>query len=77
MGMIVTLQYLLHILQIHFWHPTYSVLDRTPSIKAGIINDADIPGGVKLTLFHTRCHPQLVTPWVEICLHNTYLVRRH
>ena len=42
-----------------------------------IIDDADVPGGLKSSLFHTRHHPQLVPPWVEVCLHNTSLVRRY
>ena len=51
--------------------PTCPLLDRTPSIEEGTVNDVDILGDIELSLFHTRCHPQLVPPWVEVCLHNT------
>ena len=51
--------------------PTCPLLDHTPSIKEGTVNDVDILGDVKLSLFHTQHHPQLVPPWVEVCLHNT------
>ena len=50
--------------------PTCPLLDYTPSIKVGTVDDADVLGDVKLSLFCTRCHPQLVLPWVEVCLHN-------
>ena len=51
--------------------PTCPLLDRTPSIKVGTVNDADVLGDVVSSLFCTWHHPQLVLPWVEVCLHNT------
>ena len=49
--------------------PTFPILSRTLSIKEGIVNDLDVLGDVELSLFHSWCHPQLVPPWVEVCLH--------
>ena len=57
--------------------PTCPLLDFTPSIEGGTINDVNIPNDVKWSLFHTQHHPQVVPPWVEISLHNISLVRRH
>ena len=51
--------------------PTCPLLDHTPSIEKGTVNDAEIFGDVESSLFHTQHHPQLVLPWVEVCLHNT------
>ena len=57
--------------------PTCPLLDRTPSIEGGTINDLDIPGGVKSSLFCTKHRPQLVPAWVEVCVYSISLVRRH
>ena len=57
--------------------PTCPLLDRTPSIKGGTVNDADVLGDIVSSLSHTRCHPQLVPPCVEVYLHITSLVRKH
>ena len=51
--------------------PTCPLLDHTPSIKVGTVDNADVLGDVVLSLFHTLHHPQLVLPWVEVYLHNT------
>ena len=51
--------------------PTCPLLDRTPSIKEGTVNDVDVLSDVESSLFCTWHHPQLVPPWVEVCLHNT------
>ena len=50
--------------------PTCPLLDHTPSIKGVTVNDADVLGDVVSSLSRTRHHPQLVPPWVEVCLHN-------
>ena len=50
--------------------PTCPLLDHTPSIKEGTVNDADILGDIELSLFDTQHYPQLIPPWVEVCLHN-------
>ena len=56
--------------------PICFLLERTPSIKGGAIDDSDTWGDVRSSLFHTRHHPWFVTPWVEVCLYNTSWVRR-
>ena len=37
--------------------PTCPLLDRTPSVKVGIVNDVDTLGDIELSLFYTQCHP--------------------
>ena len=51
--------------------PTCPLLDRTPSIEVGTVDDTDILSDIVLSLFCTWHHPQLVLPWVKVCLHNT------
>ena len=51
--------------------PTCPLLDRTLSIEEGTVNDVDILSDIKSSLFYTQHHPQLVPPWLEVCLHNT------
>ena len=48
--------------------PTCLLLDRTPSIRVGTVDGANVLGDVVLSLSHTRHHPRLVRPWVEVCL---------
>ena len=55
--------------------PICPLLGHTPSIQGGIISDANIPGDVKSSIFHSLHHSWLVLPLVEVGLHNTYLVR--
>ena len=52
--------------------PICPLLDHTPSIEEGNVNETDILSDVKLSLFRTQCHPHLILPWVEVCLHNTF-----
>ena len=52
--------------------PTCPLLDSTPSIEVGTVDDVDILSDVESSLFHTWHHPQLVPSWVEVCLRNTY-----
>ena len=56
---------------------TCPLLDRTPSIKGGTIDVMDISGDIKSSLFHTQHYSWLAPLWVEVGLHNTFLVRRH
>ena len=51
--------------------PTCPLLDHTPSIKVGTVDDADVLSDVISSLSHTWRHPPLVLPWVEVCLRNT------
>ena len=51
--------------------PPCPLLDSTPSIEKGTVNDTDILDDVELSLFYTWHYPQLLLPWVEVCLHNT------
>ena len=57
--------------------PTCTLLDHTPSIEEGTVDDADIFGDIESSLFRTQYHPQLVLPWVEVCIINTSQVMRH
>ena len=51
--------------------PIYPFLDRTPSIKVGTVDDADVLCDVVSSLSRTQRHARLIPPWVEVCLCNT------
>ena len=53
-GMIVILQELFVHIADQLLRLTFPPLDHTPPIERGTINDVDIPGDVKSSLFHTQ-----------------------
>ena len=50
---------------------TCPLLDHTPSIGVGTVNDVDVLSDIVSSLSHTQHHPQLVPLWAEVCLHST------